>query len=333
MRAIVVEEFGGPENLKLVDAPTPAPGPTDVIVKVAVSGVNFIDVYFRTGLYKMPPPVAIGSEAAGLVQAVGSAVTDISVGDRVAWAMVRGSYAEYATVPAAQVVRVPAAVSFDQAAAVMLQGMTAHYLTRSTFPLKAGDTCLVHAAAGGTGALVVQMAKSVGARVFGTVSTAQKAEIASAAGADEVILYTEQDFAAEVRRLTGGRGVDVVYDGVGKTTFDKSIDSLRPRGMMVLFGYASGPVTSVDPSLLNAKGSLFLTRPGLAHHISAREELEWRAGEVLGMVAAGTLTPRIDATYPLERAGDAHRALEGRRTTGKLLVSVAEPHDQLPQAS
>jgi NADPH:quinone reductase len=322
MKAVVVEAFGGPEQLKLVESDTPSPGPADVVIKVVVSGVNFIDVYFRTGLYKMPPPVAIGSEAAGVIEAVGSEVTEFVPGDRVAYAMVRGSYAEFAKVPAAQVVKIPDAVPFEQAAAVLLQGMTAHYLTRSTCPLKAGDTCLVHAAAGGTGALIVQMAKSAGARVFGTVSTDAKAAIARAAGADDVIDYTSVDFAEEVRRLTGGRGVDVVYDGVGKTTFDKSLDSLRPRGMMALFGYASGPVPPVDPSTLNTKGSLFLTRPSLAHHMASRDELLWRATDVLDMVALGALTVRIDATYPLEKAGEAHRVLEARGTTGKLLVSI-----------
>ena len=317
-----MKSTGGADNLKVVDIPKPTPGPGDVVVKIAASGVNFIDVYFRTGLYKMPLPVAIGSEAAGMVDAVGSDVTEVAPGDRVAYAMARGSYAEYAQVPAAQVVKVPDTVTLEQAAAVMLQGMTAHYLTRSTFPLKAGDTCLVHAAAGGAGALIVQMAKQLGARVFGTVSTPAKAEIARAAGADEVILYTEQDFAAEARRLTGGRGVDVVYDGVGKTTFDKSLDSLRVRGTMVLFGASSGAVPPFDPSQLNPKGSLFLTRPSLGHYIASREELVWRAGEVLGLVASGALTVRVDATYPLERAADAHRALEGRTTTGKLLISV-----------
>jgi NADPH2:quinone reductase len=322
MRAILVDEFGGPETLTVHDVPKPEPGPTDVIVNVAMSGVNFIDVYFRTGLYRMPPPVAIGSEAAGVVDAVGSDVTEFQPGDRVAYAMARGSYAEYAKVPAAQVVKVPEAVSFEQAAAVMLQGMTAHYLTRSTFALKPGDTCLVHAAAGGTGALVVQMAKSAGARVFGTVSTAEKAAIAKAAGADEVIMYSDQDFAVEARRLTGGKGVDVVYDGVGRTTFEKSIDSLRVRGMMVLFGYASGPVPPVDPSMLNSKGSLFLTRPGLANYLGSREELVWRATEVLQMVANGTLTVRVQAVYPLEEAGAAHTALESRSSNGKLLIAV-----------
>jgi NADPH2:quinone reductase len=323
MRAVVVTEFGGPDRLTVADVPVPVPGPDDVVIRVAVSGVNFVDVYHRTGLYKIPPPVAIGSEAAGIVEAVGADVTDLVVGDRVAYAMVRGSYAEYAKVPAAQVVRIPSGVTFEQAAAVLLQGMTAHYLTRSTFPLKPGDSCLVHAAAGGTGALIVQMAKHAGARVFGTVSTPEKAAIAREAGADEVIRYTEQDFAAETRRLTSGRGVDVVYDGVGKSTWEKSLDSLRVRGMLVLFGYASGPVTAVDPSLLNAKGSLFFTRPSLAHYIATREELVWRATEVMDLVAAGTLRVRIDELFPLERAADAHRLLEGRGTTGKLLLAVA----------
>lgn len=323
MRAVVVEQFGGPEALTLVDLPKPVPGPGEVVVQVAVSGVNFIDVYFRTGLYKVPPPVAIGSEAAGVVDAVGEGVTDVAPGDRVAYAMARGSYAEFAKVPAAQVVKIPDGVSFEQAAAVLLQGMTAHYLTKSTYALKPGDTCLVHAAAGGTGALVVQMAKSLGARVFGTTSSAAKAAIATAAGADEVINYAEQDFAAEARRLTDGRGVDVVYDGVGKSTFEKSLDSLRVRGMLVLFGYASGAVTAIDPTAhLNAKGSLFVTRPGLANYIATRDELLWRAGEVMDMVASGALTVRIDAVYPLADAAEAHRALEGRRTTGKLLIAA-----------
>lgn len=323
MRAVVVEQFGGPESLTLVDLPKPVPGPGEVVVQVAVSGVNFIDVYFRTGLYKVPPPVAIGSEAAGVVDAVGDGVTDVAPGDRVAYAMARGSYAEFAKVPAAQVVKIPAGVSFEQAAAVLLQGMTAHYLTKSTYALKPGDTCLVHAAAGGTGALVVQMAKSLGARVFGTTSSAAKAAIATAAGADEVINYAEQDFAAEARRLTDGRGVDVVYDGVGKSTFEKSLDSLRMRGMLVLFGYASGAVTAIDPTAhLNAKGSLFVTRPGLANYIATRDELLWRAGEVMDMVASGALTVRIDAVYPLADAAEAHRALEGRTTAGKLLIAT-----------
>lgn len=322
MKAILVEEHGGPEQMHVLDVPEPTPGPTDVIIKVALSGVNFIDVYFRTGLYKMPVPVAIGSEASGVIDSVGADVSEFAPGDRVVYAMVRGSYAEFARVPANMVVKIPAGVSFEQAAAVMLQGCTAQYLTRSTYALRSGDVCLVHAAAGGTGALIVQMAKATGARVLATVSTSEKAAIATAAGADHVINYTNEDFAAEARRLTGGRGVDVVYDGVGRSTFDKSLDSLRVRGTLVLFGAASGPVPPFDPSTLNSKGSLFLTRPGLAHHLATREELLWRAGEVLDMVAKGALNVRIDAVYPLANAADAHRALEGRKTTGKLLISL-----------
>lgn len=322
MKAILVYEPGGPDALTLADLPIPEPGPTDVVVRIAASGVNFIDVYFRTGLYKAPPPIAIGNEAAGVVHAVGAEVTEFAPGDRVAYAMARGSYAEYAKVPATQLLKVPDEVALDTAAAVLLQGLTAHYLTRSVYPLKSGDTCLVHAAAGGTGALLVQMAKQLGARVFGTVSTTEKADIARAAGADEVFNYTEQDFAAEARRLTGGRGVDVVYDGVGKSTFDKSLDSLRVRGMLALFGAASGAVPAFEPAVLNAKGSLFLTRPGLAHYIATRDELTWRAAEVFGLLGRGALRVRIDQTFPLERAADAHRALEGRKTIGKLLLSA-----------
>lgn len=320
MKSILVNQPGGPEQLAVVDVPIPSPGPDDVVLKVAASGVNFIDVYFRSGLYKAPPPVAIGNEAAGVVTAVGANVTAISPGDRVAYAMARGSYAEYTSVPASQLVKVPDGVSLDLAAAVMLQGMTAHYLTRSVFALKRGDTCLVHAAAGGTGALIVQMAKAAGARALATVSTNEKATVAREAGADEVILYSEQDFAAEARRLTGGRGVDVVYDGVGRTTFDKSLDSIRPRGMMVLFGASSGPVPPFDPSSLNPKGSLFLTRPSLAHYIATPDELQWRAREIFDMIAGGTLNVRVGQAFPLAHAADAHRALEGRATTGKLLL-------------
>jgi NADPH2:quinone reductase len=323
MRAIVVEEFGPAENMKVADLPKPMPGPGEAIVKVAFSGVNFIDVYFRSGLYKVPQPASIGNEAAGIVDAVGDGVTELRPGERVAYAMVRGSYAEFAKVPAAQLVKVPDTVSLEQAAAVMLQGMTAHYLTRTTFPLKAGDSCLVHAAAGGTGALVVQMAHHSGARVIGTVSTREKAAIARDAGADDVIFYTEQDFVAEVRRITDGRGVDVVYDGVGKSTCEKGLDCLRPRGMMVLFGYASGPVASIDPQQLSTKGSLFFTRPTLGHYMATRDELVWRASEVLDLVASRRLTVRIDAAFPLERASEAHRVLEGRGTTGKLLIATS----------
>jgi NADPH2:quinone reductase len=322
MKAIRVHQHGGPEAMTLEDVPVPVPGSKQALVRLAVAGVNFIDVYFRTGLYKAETPTALGNEGAGVVAAIGPDVTEVAVGDRVAYAMARGSYAEYAVVPAAVLVKLPDTITFDQAAAAMLQGMTAHYLTRSTFPLKAGDSCLVHAAAGGAGLLIVQMAKALGARVFGTVSTEAKAKLARENGADEVIRYTEQDFEAEVKRITGGRGVDVVYDSVGKTTFDKSLNCLRTRGLMALFGSSSGPVPPMDPQLLNARGSLFLTRPTLAHHVLTRDELLWRAGDVLGGVASGSLRLRIDRTYPLAQIADAHRALESRATTGKLLVKI-----------
>ena len=320
MKTIHVREPGGPEKMQLVEVPTPQAGPKQALVRMAAIGVNFIDVYFRTGLYKADIPVVLGNEGAGTVEAVGPEVTEVAVGDRVAWAMPRGSYGEYAVVPAAMLVRIPDGLDFQAAAAAMLQGMTAHYLTHSTFALKAGDSCLVHAAAGGAGGLIVQMAKMLGARVFGTVSTEEKAQIARQAGADETILYTKQDFEAEVKRLTGGRGVDVVYDSVGQTTFDKSLNSLRPRGVMALFGQSSGPVPPFDPNILNGKGSLFLTRPSLAHHVLSRDELLWRAGDVLNWIAAGKLKLRIDRTYPLAEAATAHRDLEGRKTAGKLLL-------------
>jgi NADPH2:quinone reductase len=322
MKSIQVHIPGGPENLILADVPTPQPGPGQALVRLAYSGVNFIDIYFRTGLYKSDLPIAIGSEGSGTVEAVGEGVTGVAPGDRVAYAMARGSYAEYAVVPAAQLVKIPAHVDFQTAAAAMLQGMTAHYLTHSVFPLKTGDTCLVHAAAGGTGGLIVQMARNAGARVFGTVSTPEKAEIARAAGADEVILYKEQEFDVEARRLTVGKGVDVVYDSVGKTTFDKSLNALRPRGTLALFGQSSGPVPPFDPSILNAKGSLVLTRPGLPHFLLTKEELAWRAGDVLGAIEAGKLRLRIGRVYPLSDAAAAHRDLESRATTGKLLLAI-----------
>jgi NADPH2:quinone reductase len=323
MKAILVSQPGGPENMQLAEAPIPQPGPKQARVRIAATGVNFIDVYFRIGLYKADLPIALGSEAAGTVDAIGSEVTEVAVGDRVAYAMARGSYAEYAVVPAAQLVKLPDTVDFQTAAAVMLQGMTAHYLTHSTFPLKSGDTCLVHAAAGGTGGLLVQMAKMAGARVFGTVSTEEKAKIARENGVDEAILYTQQDFETEVKRLTGGRGVDVVYDSVGKTTFDKSLNSLRPRGTMALFGQSSGPVPPFDPAILNGKGALYLTRPSLGHYLLTREELLWRAGDVLNWLASGRLKLRIDRVYPLTQAADAHRDLESRKTAGKLVLIVS----------
>jgi NADPH2:quinone reductase len=320
MKAIQVKTPGGPDAMGLVEAPVPSPGKGEALVRVAASGVNFIDVYFRIGLYKAALPITLGNEAAGTVEAVGPGVTTASPGDRVAYAMHRGSYAEYAVVPAGQLVKIPDGLDFQHAAGIMLQGMTAHYLTHSTYPVKKGDTCLVHAAAGGAGGLIVQMAKMRGARVLGTVSTDEKERIAREAGADEVIRYTDQDFEAEVKRLTGGRGVDVVYDSVGVSTFEKSLNSLRPRGMMALFGQSSGPVPPFDPTILNGKGSLFLTRPSLAHHAATREELEWRAGDVLGWLAAGKLKLRIDRTYPLAEAAQAHRDLEGRKTAGKLIL-------------
>jgi NADPH2:quinone reductase len=323
MKAIQVREPGGPEKMELVEVPTPAPGPKQALVRIASTGVNFIDVYFRTGLYKADLPIALGSEASGVVEAVGPDVSEVAPGDRVAYAMARGSYAEFAVVPAAMLVKIPDDLDLQTAAAAMLQGMTAHYLTHSTYALKEGDSCLVHAAAGGAGGLVVQMAKMLGARVFGTVSTEEKAKIARGHGADEVILYTQQEFDVEVKRLTGGRGVDVVYDSVGKTTFEQSLNSLRPRGMLALFGQSSGPVPPVDLNILNGKGSLYVTRPSLAHHVLTREELLWRAGDVLKWVAAGKLKLRIDHAYPLAEAASAHRDLEGRKTAGKLLLTVS----------
>jgi NADPH:quinone reductase len=320
MKAILVSETGGPEKLHLVDTPKPLPAAGCALVKLAAIGVNFIDVYFRTGLYPSDAPVAIGMEGAGTVEAVGAGVTEVAPGDRVAYAMARGSYAEYHAVAAKNLVKLPSAVSFEIAAASMLQGMTAHYLTRSTYPLHAGETALIHAAAGGAGLMTVQMAKLCGATVIGTVGSAAKIAIAKDAGADEVINYATQDFEAEVKRITNGRGVDVVYDSVGVATFTGSINSLRPRGMMVTFGNASGPVPAVSPLLLSQKGSLFLTRPTLASYTATREELLWRAGDVLDWLGAGKLTVRIDKTYPLAAAAQAHIDLESRRTTGKLLL-------------
>jgi NADPH:quinone reductase len=320
MKTILVKEPGGPEKMQLQEMPTPQPGRGQALVRLGAIGVNFIDVYFRMGRYKADSPITLGNEGAGTVQAVGPDVTEVTVGDRVAWTMHRGTYAEYAVVPSGWLVKIPDHVSFETAAAAMLQGMTAHYLTHSTYALKSGDTCLVHAAAGGTGALMVQMAKMAGARVFGTVSTQEKARIAREAGADETILYTHQDFQAEVKRLTGGTGVEVVYDSVGQSTFDKSLDSLRPRGMLVLFGASSGPVPPFDPNILNGKGSLFLTRPSLQHHLLSRDELLWRAGDVLRWIENGRLKLRIERTYPLAEAAAAHSDLESRRTAGKLLL-------------
>ena len=320
MKLIQVTKLGGPEQLELADAPVPTPAAGQALVRIKAAGVNFIDVYFRTGLYKADLPFTPGSEASGVVESVGSGVDTVKPGDRVAYAMVRGSYAEFAIVPAAQLVKLPDHVDFPTAAAAMLQGMTAHYLTHSTFALKRGDVALIHAAAGGAGGLTVQMAKMLGATVIGTAGSDAKCAIARQAGADEVIDYTKQDFAAEVKRITNGRGVDVIYDSVGASTFLKGLDAIRPRGTMVLFGQSSGAVAPFDPGILNGKGSLFLTRPSLAHYAASREELEWRAGDVLNWIAADKLKLRIDRTYPLANAGDAHRDLEGRKTAGKLIL-------------
>jgi len=320
MKAIQVQKTGGPEALTLVDLPVPKPKPNEAVVKIAASGVNFIDVYFREGRYPAPLPFVDGQEAAGLVSEVGSDVKSLKPGDRVAYTGVLGAYAEYATVPADRLVRVPSGLSDQQAAAAMLQGMTAHYLLHSVYPVKKGDTVLVHAAAGGMGLLLTQMAKNIGARVIGTVGSDEKAKLARDAGADEVINYSTQDFEAETKRLTANKGVDAVYDGVGKTTFDKSLEVLRPRGTMALFGGASGPVPPIDPLRLTQRGSIFLARPSLAHFIVTREELEWRASDVLGWIAAGKVKLRIAHTYKLADAQQAHRDLEGRKTTGKLLL-------------
>lgn len=321
MKAIVVTQTGGPEQLRIQEVSQPPAGPGQALVKVEAAGVNYIEVYQRTGLYKLDPPFTPGGEGAGTVEAVGEGVADLKPGDRVAWGTGgRGSYAQFASISASQLVKIPEGVDGRKAAAVMLQGMTAHYLTHSTFALKRGDTCLVHAAAGGVGLLMVQMAKMLGARVIGTTSTPVKADHARAAGADEIILYTEQDFEAEVKRLTGGRGVDVVYDSVGQTTFMKSISTLRPRGMMVSFGNSSGPVPAIQPLLLGQHGSLFLTRPSLMAYTATREELLWRASDVLGWIASGKLKIRIERDYPLEQAAHAHRDIESRSTSGKLLL-------------
>jgi len=322
MKAVQVREPGGPEKMETVDVPVPVPGPGQALVRIAASGVNFIDIYFRSGLYKSDLPITLGSEAAGTVESIGPNVTHVAPGDRVAYAMVRGSYAEYAAVPETSLVKIPDTIDFESAAAAMLQGMTAHYLTNSTFPLNTGQSCLVHAAAGGAGRLTAQMAKIRGARVIGTVSTEEKAAVAAKAGVDHPIVYTAVDFEAEVKRITGGTGVDVVYDSVGKTTFDKSLACLRPRGMMVLFGQSSGPVTAFEPQILNTRGSIFLTRPSLAHYLLSREELLWRAGDVFTAIERGELALRVDHVFPLAEAGAAHRALESRATTGKLILTT-----------
>ncbi|MGH3837411.1 MAG: quinone oxidoreductase family protein [Pseudonocardiaceae bacterium] len=321
MRAIQVTETGGPEVLRLAELPDPEPGPGQLLVELAAAGVNYLDTYFRSGAYPIPLPFIPGSEGAGTVTAVGPVTGGIAVGDRVAWATSLGSYAELAVVPAEQALPVPPGVDSETAAGSLLQGMTAHYLTVSVHPVQPGDTVLVHAAAGGMGQLLTQLATARGGRVIGTVSTLEKERLAREAGAADVIRYTEiDDVAGEVRRLTGGQGVAAVYDGVGASTFDASLASLRPRGMLALYGAASGPVPPVDPQRLNAAGSVFLTRPMLAHYVATRDELTWRAGGVFDAIQDGSLRIGIGGRYPLAEAGRAHQDLQGRRTTGKLLL-------------
>ncbi len=320
MKAVFVTTFGGIDKLRYEEIATPKPASGEVLVRIAYSGVNFIDIYFRTGLYPATPPVVLGMEAAGMVEAVGEGVEAVRPGDQVAYAMARGSYAEYAAVSASLLVKVPPAIALDLAAASMLQGMTAHYLTHSTHPLQPGEICLVHAAAGGAGQWIVAAAKIRGAQVIGTVSTDEKAAIARSVGCDHVINYSTTDFAAEVKRITEGRGVDVVYDSVGAATWERSLDSLRPRGMMVSFGNASGPVPEIQPLLLNKKGSIYLTRPSLAHYAAKREELDWRASDVFNWILGGLYTPQIHKIYPLAEAAQAQDDLASRRTAGKLLL-------------
>ena len=320
MKAVRVQQFGGLEALKVEDVPVPDPQDGEARVKIEVIGVNFLDIYQRIGRYQGSLPFTLGQEAAGIVDAVGPNVKDVKPGDRVAYASVQGSYAEYAIVPAWRLVPIPAGVNASQAVAAMVQGMTAHYLTFSTYSLKEGDTALVHAAGGGTGQMLVQIAKRRGARVIGTVSTEEKAMLAREAGADEVILYTQRDFEAEVKQLTNNVGVDVVYDSVGKDTFDKSLNCLKQRGTMVLYGASSGAVSPIDPQILNAKGSLYLTRPYIGHYTADRAELLGRANDIFNWIAAGELKVRIDKTFSLAEVAEAHRYLEGRQSKGKILL-------------
>jgi NADPH2:quinone reductase len=320
MKAIRVHETGGPEKLSYEEIAKPEPGTGQVRVRVYAIGVNYIDVYYRTGLYKMPLPFTPGMEASGIVDALGENVTSLVPGDRVGYAMNPGAYAEFALAKAEQVVKLPDEIDFQTAAAVLLQGMTAHYLAFSTFPLRREETALIHAAAGGVGLLLVQICKMIGAKVIGTVSTPEKAELVRRAGADHVILYEKADFEAEVKRITGEQGVHVVYDSVGRATFDKGLNCLKPRGVMALYGQSSGVVPPIDPGILAAKGSLYLTRTSLAHYVMEREELEWRAGNLMSWLEEGRLEVRIDRRFPLSAAADAHRALEARQTTGKVIL-------------
>ena len=320
MKAVRIHKYGGPEVLTLEEIPVPEPKAGEARVKIEAAGVNYIDIYQRTGLYPMKTPFTLGTEGAGIVDAVGPDVTEVKKGDRVGYAMIPGAYAEYAIVSAARLVPIPPNIEARLAAALMLQGMTAHYLTHNTYPLKKGDTALIHAAAGGVGLLLIQIAKQLSAKVIGTVSTEAKAKLAKEAGADHVIIYTQTDFLAEVKKLTDGRGLEVVYDSVGQTTFDKSLECLKPRGYMVLFGQSSGPVAPFDPARLAARGSLFLTRPSLAHYSLDRAELLQRASDIFNRTAAGKLKVRIDKSFPMAEAAEAHRQLEGRKTTGKVIL-------------
>jgi NADPH2:quinone reductase len=320
MKAIRIHAPGGPEAMTLEDVPDPQPKAGEAVVKLDAAGLNFIDVYQRSGHYKLAMPLTLGLEGAGTVTAVGAGVTAVKVGDKVAYTGIPGAYAQYAAVPAERLVVLPQGVSTKQGAAVMLQGMTAHYLACSTYPLKKGDTCLVHAAAGGVGLILCQIARLRGARVIGTVSTDEKAKLAREAGADETILYTKQDFAAEVKRITGGKGLQVVYDSVAKDTWEGSLNCLAPRGLIALYGQSSGSIGQIDPQILNTKGSLFLTRPSLNAYIATREELQQRAGDLFGWIRDGRLKLRMEFEFPLKDAAQAHKALEGRKTTGKVLL-------------
>jgi NADPH2:quinone reductase len=320
MKAIQVKRTGGAEVMEYIELPVPTPKANEAVIEIKAAGVNFVDVYYREGRYPAQLPLILGQEGAGVVSAVGAEVKNVKVGDRVASAGIQGSYAEFASAPADKLVRIPDKLGFEEAAAAMLQGMTAHYLLHSTYPLKRGETVLVHAAAGGMGLLLAQIAHQIGARVIGTVSTEEKAKLARQAGADHVILYTQSDFEVETKKITKNEGVHVVYDSVGKTTFEKSLNVLRPRGYMVLFGGSSGAVPPFDPLVLTQKGSLFLTRPSLGHYTATREEIEARANYVLEAITAGKLKLRIEHRYPLSQAQQAHRDLEGRKTTGKLVV-------------
>lgn len=324
MKAIRIHGFGGDDVLRYDEVDVPQPGPGEALVKIEAAGVNYIDTYQRSGIYPVDLPFVLGMEGGGVVEAIGEGVTTVLSGDRVAFAMQTGAYAEYMVVPAWKLVPVPEKISIETAAAVMLQGTTAHYLSQSTYPIKIGDLVLIHAAAGGTGSLLVQMAKRRGATVFGTTSTAEKATLARENGADEIILYTEMDFEAEVRRLTNGQGVDVVYDSVGKSTFEKSMNCLRPRGYIVLFGVASGPVEPIDPQILNRKGSLFLTRPSLGHYCASAAEIRQRTDDIFAWITTGELRVRVDRKYPLADAAAAHRYIEGRKTKGKILLIPEE---------